>query len=212
MLKPLALLGTVVRAELFMTAVIIAGVGGVAVWVTPMAIEAMTPEPEPLGVVRVEGAMPEDRAEVISGLRQTLESCFALVGVEHDALVLWESDTHDHGVINMDEVLVVSHSESLRTLSASFAGSDAGGAELDPSDLVSARGLRRFRTSTSSTSRVIATGVSDVSVATSPGAPGEAEVLLTLTWLSPEDDALAEAGASRTTLRVRLRRIEGLGR
>ncbi len=182
------------------------------VWVTPMAIQAMTPEPEPLGVVRVEGAQPLDRTAVIDGLRLTLENCFALVGVENDALVLWESDTHDHGAINPDEILVVSHSETLRTLSAVFATGGAGDEAVDPTELVSARGLRRFRTSLSSSSRVIATGVSDVSVATSPGAPGEAEVALTLTWSAPEDDALGEAGASRTTLRVRLRRIEGLGR
>jgi len=204
--------GAIVRAELFFAAILAVGVGGVAVWVAPKAIHALSSEPEPLGVVTIEGEQPDERRAVIEALRETLESCFAFVAVEHGALVLWESDRHDRGALNVDETLVIAHSPSLLTLSAVFVEDGGATEETDLDALLTESGLRRFRTSPNASSGVMATGVADVSIATNPGEPGELEVALTLTWEGDADDAQGEAGASRTTLRVRLRRIEGLGR
>ena len=212
MVNPFAPISAILRSELFTAALITLGVGSVAVWVTPKAIKAMTPEPEPLGVVTIEGERPDERAAVIEALRETLESCFAFIAVEEGSLVLWESDRHDRGALNVDETLLITHSPTLLTLSAVFVEDGGAPDRVELGALLSETGLRRFRTSPEASSGVMATGVADVSIATSPGKPGETEVALTLTWDAPADDAQEEAGASRTTLRVRLRRIEGLGR
>ena len=212
MFNPFAPIGAIMRSELFSAALITLAVGGVAVWVTPKAIEAMTPEPEPLGTVTIEGEQPDERAAVIEALRETLRSCFAFVAVEGDTLVLWESDRHDRGALNVDETMIITHSPTLLTLSAVFVEDGGAPDRVDIGSLLSETGLRRFRTSPKASSGVMATGVADVSITTSPGEPGEAEVALTLTWDAPADDAQEEAGASRTTLRVRLRRIAALGR
>lgn len=208
----LAMFGALLRSELFMAALIVSGVGGVAAWVGPDVVRAFTPEPPPIGEVTVEGAEPEERRLVIDGLRQTLEGSYALVGAAEGGLALWQRDAHDLGALNADEALLILHSPSLQTLNAVYIEDGASEKRIAPDALLTSNGARRFRTSASASSRVIATGVSDVSVATSPGAPGQAEVALTLTWSADPDDPQEEAGASRTTLRVRLHRIEGLGR
>ncbi len=211
MQSPLTLIAAVLRAELFTAALIVSAVGGVAVWVTPMALEAMTPPEPALNEVSIEGDRPLDRDQVIDAVALMLESAYALAGASDDALLLWQTDARDRGALNPDEALLIAHSPTLLTLTAAYS-EGASEKRLDPAELLTPSGARRFRASPGAVKRVIATGVSAVSVTTSHAAPGEADVALTLTWGASSDDAHDEAGASRTTLRVRMRRVEGVGR
>lgn len=212
-------LQAIFRSEPIVAVSLTVAVGGVGVWVTPKAIEALSAEPVPLGEVAVEGDLPSEREAIIEALRTLLEGCYAYVGAR-DAdqsgpatLALWLSDEHERGTLNAGEALLLTHSSLLRTITATYIDTgDTPGKRVDSRDLIAPDATRRFRSYGTPTPRVIATGVQSLSVITSPGGEGEVELALTLTWDAPPDDAADEAGASTTTLRVRLRRVEGVGR
>jgi|GEM_PF-2650362 len=188
---------------------------GVAAWVSPKAIRAMQPDPPPLGEVVIEGAAPDERFAIVEGLRDLLQSSYAFVCAQTDenpAIALWQSDDHHRGRLDAGETLVLAHSPLLETITALYVDNAPPEAAIDVADVCAthpAHGLRRYGTVRP---RVIATGVRALSVAPRREAPGVVELALTLTWAENEVEAQGEAGPSRTTLRVRLRLVEGVGR
>lgn len=216
--RPATLFRTFLRSEPVVAVAATVVVGGVGIWVTPKAIEAMTPDPPPLGEVRVEGDTPEDRAALIDGLRRLLEGSYAFV-TSRDAdadgpasLLLWQSDQNARGTLNPDEALLVVHSGLLQTITAAYIDAPPSEKRLDVASMSQPDALRRLRTLGSVRTSVIATGVTALSIAPRRAAPGEADLALTLTWAPNNDDAPDAAGPSRTTLHVRLRLVEGVER
>jgi hypothetical protein len=190
----------------------------IAAWVTPQAIEAMQPDPPPLGEVLVEGVTPDERSAVVEGLRTLLESSYAYV-CSRDAgdsgsasITLWQSDDQHRGSLDAGEALVLTHSALLEKISAAYVEGAPAEQAVAPADLCAADATRRLRGYGTVRTRVIATGVRAFSVAPRREEAGTVELTLGLTWSAAEVEAEDDAGPSRTLLRVRLRLVEGLGR
>jgi len=216
--RPTTLLRTIVRAEPVAVAAVGLGVIAAGVWVTPQAIKALEPAPPEIGEATVEGEPPIDQVSVVEGLKEILERCYAFVTARNaeDAgaftMTLWQSDPHRRGELNAAEAILVTHSPVLATVTASYRSAGGEDERLDLDALAGPEALRRFRASGKTDSRVIATGVTDLTVSASPAGPGVVKLELTLTWASDPDEAPAEAAPARTTLTVHMRRVEGAGR
>ena len=216
--RPLSLLRTLFRAEPIAVAAVSLGVLTVGTWVAPRALRAIEPAPPEIGEAEVEGDVPSERAPVVEGLREILERSYAYVGARNAdedgpfAMTLWQSDPHHRGELNAAEAILITHSAVLATVTASYV--EEGGEEerLDLAALLGRDALRRFRASGPLASRVIATGVTALSVSAAPARPGVVKLELTVTWATDPDEAPSEAAPSRATLAVHMRRVEGAGR
>ena len=209
---------SVLRWEPVVAAAAGALVIGVGAWVTPKAIEAMAPDPPPLGEVTVEGATPDERRVIVEGLRTILESSYAYVCSRNAgpgapaSITLWQTDDQHRGHMDAGEALVLTHSHLLETIAAVIV-EDAGAEDaVDSDDLCGPDAAQRLRRYGTVSPRVIGTGVRSLSIAPRREAGGTLELTLGLTWTPTEVEAQEESGPPRTTLRVRLRLVEGMGR
>jgi len=216
--RSLNLLRTALRPEPAAIAAVSLGVLAVGTWVAPQALRAIEPAPPEIGEATVEGDVPPERAPVVEGLREILERSYAYVGARNAdgegpfAMTLWQSDPHRRGELNAAEAILLTHSAVLATVTASYLEEGGEDERLDLGALLGPEALRRFRSSGPLASRVIATGVTALSVSAEPAGPGVVKLELTLTWATDPDESRVEAAASRTTLAVHMRRVEGVGR
>jgi hypothetical protein len=141
----------------------------------------------------------------------------------HEEIVLWERDASNQGVIDPDELCIISHSELLRlvrvyrldprsadvsTPALARRKGPVGGIPVVNSSTVRTPGFcGRWRAAPSVTARVLQSGISDmrilVSAQPSSSAPAnQAELTLRLKWATDSADGDEEA---TTLVRAKLR-------
>ena len=150
MISPRVLYLAILRGEPITAALLGTLVIGVGAWVTPMAIEALEPPEPPVGEVTVEGETPDAHREIVEGLRQVLETSYAFIGARNAddrgpaSITLWGSDEHHRGALGPGEVLLLTHSSLLGTITAAYIeGYEEDDARVDPRDVIAGDALVR---------------------------------------------------------------------
>lgn len=188
------------------------GVLGTAAFViTPRLLEAGTGGGDPTLVPRDE----EHRKQMLM-LLEALHRCRAVLAV-HDRtaspyldIVLWGEDLADPDIVNEGEVIVLSHSRLLQSLTIHYLDLEehAAGESLPPETLRERSFGERWRLRAEVQGRVIGTGIADVRFepassdreGQSAQTDGEtAGYLLALTWAQRGAD---EADAARALVRL----------
>lgn len=188
----------------------------VSIDITPKSTQAEAPaQPEPAS---------KERRLILQGLRDLIESSRAVISVaagqgkpgdpaggfggQTTSIVLWTRDRAGPGVVNLDELLVLSHRPVLGAITATTFGDDAGddrpGPPVPVAALFAPDPVEALRGAAGAVTRVIATDVRDVSVEQAASTGGMTQLTLTLTW--DDDGADARGGSVVSAVAPRWRR------
>ncbi|RMD60474.1 MAG: hypothetical protein D6824_09455 [Planctomycetota bacterium] len=190
-----------------------AGVGVGAVLVVAGGLIDVTPQvqSEPLDSPVEQTQLNPEHAQVVEGLKALIESCHGLLAVSDNSsvssgsgmgvggattsLTLWARDDAAPGVVNLGEVLVISHRPVLGAVTATTFGAEATSdnpGPAAPSLLYTAPDpVTALRSRFASQTHVIATGVQAVTVKVDQQNQQGATLSITLTWEDSQADAPA---------------------
>jgi hypothetical protein len=202
-------------AEAVTIAVTVGALGTAAFFVTPRLIQADQSDTDPTIVPREEA----HQAQMLS-LLEAMHRCRGVLAVHERAaspyldVVLWGEDVHEAGVVNEDEVIVLSHSELLQTLTLHYCDVDPQVADpaLPLAEAQQADFGVQWRLRGEVESKVIGTGIS--SMRFTPAFDGEQTAqtdaeesgyVLELTWAGEATDEVDQARAPVRLPRVRSR-------
>lgn len=210
MIRAVAAIAKLTGAEKAALGALAAGMVGGSVLVAPRALEGAfggaAEEAAEIGVISAE------HAATAAALSHLLDSCAAVIAVraggrgaggETGAVVLWAEDKGERGVMEAGEVLVLLHSPVLEALVAMTAP-EGSSERIAALEAMEAGFPERWRAREDVRKRVVAAGVTAVSVARAEAGEGRAVVRVGLTWGggSPDEPESAEASASLPALAV----------
>jgi len=188
-----------------------AGLGVGAVLVVAGGLIDVTPQvrSEPLAAQTEQAPLDPERAQVVEGLKALIESCHGLLAVNDNSsvsqrsgmgvggattsLTLWIQDEAAPGVVNLGEVLVLSHRPVLGAITATTFGEETTSEDPGPPAptllYTSPDPVAALRSRFTSQTRVIATDVQAVTVEVDQLDGQSVALRVALTWEDSPADA-----------------------
>jgi len=206
MIRVVAAIAKLTSAEKAALGVLAVGMVGGSAVVAPRALEGAfggaAEESRDVAILSAE------HAATAAALSHLLDSCAAVIAVreggrEPAAITLWAEDKGERGVMEAGEVLVLLHSPVLEALVA-MTGPEGSGERIGALEAMESGFPEGWRAREDVQKRVVAAGVTAVSVARAEAGQGLAVVRVGLTWGggSSDEPESAEASASLPALAV----------
>jgi len=196
-------------AALIAGGVVALGVGTMGFVFSPFSVSATGGGKNVLS----ENNLPEHRREIVEGLRRIIESSKAVIdarpapGSRSSDLVLWTEDRDELGLVNENEVLILTHSHVLEAVVAVAKATENSAGAMPTDALFDSQLATRWRMHPDVRTNVLATDVKTITIESAFDGSSEPSLLIRLTWSGAAVDE-GSARLSETMFSVAAPRVQ----
>ncbi len=189
----------VAAAEIVSAGIAVTLVGGVAAVIVPMSLQASDDPPD----AEAEEVIPSDKslAEPILEVREFVRSGGALVNTNASSALFWYRDEDDRGIMNVDELVLLSFQGTVGAFMVSRVESDNEASPRVQLDRVMGPGFAsRWAFRSDVVTDVLAGGFDAVRIETTRDRPGATTLIFRFNWANRGADADGGESGFRVTL------------